>query len=103
VAALAPTPRLTPVARRLTIRGRVQGVGYRDAAVQAAYVHDVHGWVRNRDDGGVEAHVQGAPAAVEQFVAWCRRGPPLARVQDVESVDAVVDPTLSGFNRKGWT
>ena len=103
MATVAHAPRLTPVARRLAIRGRVQGVGYRDAAVQAGFLYDVQGWVRNREDGGVEAHVQGEPAAVEQFVAWCRRGPPLARVQEVESVDVAVDPTFSGFSRKGWT
>jgi acylphosphatase len=72
------------VARRLVVRGRVQGVGYRDAAVQAAFTHQVTGWVRNRRDGAVEAFVQGPPAAVEAFVAWCRRGPPLARVSTVD-------------------
>jgi acylphosphatase len=100
---MVQSPRLTPAARRLTIRGRVQGVGYRDAAVHAAFECGVQGWVRNGEDGAVEAHVQGEPEAVERFVAWCRRGPPLARVQDIESIDVAVEPTLSGFSRKGWT
>jgi acylphosphatase len=91
------------VARRVKIRGRVQGVGYRDAAVQAAFEFEVHGWVRNREDGGVEAHVQGEAEAVERFVAWCRRGPPLARVQEIELADVTIDPILAGFSRKGWT
>jgi acylphosphatase len=45
---------------------------------------DVKGWVRNRHDGSVEAVVQGAPAAVEQLVAWARQGPPSAKVTDVQ-------------------
>jgi acylphosphatase len=87
-------------ARRLVIRGRVQGVGYRDAAVQAAFELDVCGWVRNRPDGSVEAMAQGEPEAVERFVAWCRRGPPLARVADVTSTDALVDAALEAFEMR---
>ena len=68
-----------PVAKLLAIHGRVQGVGYRDAAVQAAFTIGVTGWVRNRSDGTVEAQVQGDAAAVDRFVEWCKRGPPLAR------------------------
>jgi acylphosphatase len=94
---------VTRVAFRLAIRGRVQGVGYRDATVQAAFLCDVQGWVRNCEDGSVEAHAQGELAAIERFVAWCRRGPPLARVCGVELADVPVDPDLSGFSRKGWT
>ena len=94
---------MRPVAKRLAIRGRVQGVGYRDAAVHAAYELEVSGWVRNVADGGVEAHVQGESAAVERFIAWCRRGPPLARVREVEIAEAAVDERLAGFGRHGWT
>ncbi len=50
---------MSVVALRLVIRGRVQGVGYRDAAVQSAFINNVAGWVRNRSDGTVEAFVQG--------------------------------------------
>lgn len=85
------------IARRLVIRGRVQGVGYRDAAVQAAFELGVSGWVRNRAEGTVEAFVQGDPEAVERYVAWCRRGPPLARVTEVEATDAQPDPTRRDF------
>ena len=85
------------IARRLLIRGRVQGVGYRDAAVQAAFEIGVAGWVRNRTDGSVEALVQGTPKAVERYVTWCRRGPPLARVTEVESTDAPADPACGDF------
>jgi acylphosphatase len=87
-------------AQRLVIRGRVQGVGYRDAAVQAAFEHGVVGWVRNRRDGSVEIHVQGNAAAIERFVVWSRRGPPLARVTGVEVVDAEVDVHASAFETR---
>jgi len=88
---------VTVKARRLAIRGRVQGVGYRDAAVQAAVEFGVHGWVRNRQDGNVEALAQGSPEAVERFVRWCKRGPPLARVAEVAITEAEVDTRLCAF------
>jgi acylphosphatase len=84
-------------ARHLVVRGRVQGVGYRDAAVQAAFTLGVAGWVRNRGDGTVEAHVQGEPESVDRFVEWCRRGPPLARVSGVDAADAALDESLRDF------
>jgi acylphosphatase len=87
------------IARFVVVRGRVQGVGYRDAAVQAAFTIGVHGWVRNRRDGTVEAFVQGDPAAVDRFVEWCRRGPPLARVSEVTANEVSGDASLNDF---GW-
>ncbi len=85
------------IARRLVIRGRVQGVGFRYAAVEAAEREGVAGWVRNLRDGGVEALVQGDEAAVERMIAWCRHGPRGARVSDVESHDATVSDGFAGF------
>lgn len=76
------------ITRRLRITGRVQGVGYRYGLCDEAQRLGVTGWVRNRLDGSVEAVVQGAPAQVEQLIAWARRGPPAARVADV-GVDAL--------------
>ena len=91
---------MTPdvVARRLVVHGRVHGVGYRDAAVQAAFTHGVKGWVRNRSDGTVEAHVQGPLRAVDDFLEWCKRGPPLARVVEVDAEDVAVDGSLRDFS-----
>jgi acylphosphatase len=88
---------MSVIARRLVIRGRVHGVGYRDAAVQAAFVNQVGGWVRNRNDGTVEAFVQGSPDAVARYLEWARRGPPLARVTAVEVVDDKPDESLRHF------
>lgn len=87
------------IARRVRVHGRVQGVGFRDAMVDAAQLTGVRGWVRNRRDGSVEAWVQGDDAAVERVLDWARRGPGLARVDrlDVDEVEA--DTTLAGFRR----
>ena len=76
------------VTRRLVIRGRVQGVFYRESMRQEAVRLGVTGWVCNRLDGGVEAMVQGPPAAVEEIIAWCRLGPPDAHVTGLQSHEA---------------
>ena len=73
------------ITRCLVIKGRVQGVFYRESMRQEAVRLGVTGWVSNRLDGGVEAMVQGAPEAVEAIIAWCRRGPPDARVASLEA------------------
>ena len=88
------------IARRLSIHGRVQGVGFRESMIEAAEAHGVSGWVRNLAEGSVEAHVQGDAAAVERVVAWCRRGPPAARVTKVDVADAEVSLTLTVFERR---
>lgn len=85
------------IAVRLVVAGRVQGVGYRDAMVEAAGAAGVAGWVRNRRDGTVEALVQGDAAAVERAVVWARRGPPAARVDRVDIHEAAIDPALASF------
>ncbi len=85
-------------ARRVTIRGRVQGVGYRDWMRREAERLGLQGWVRNRRDGSVEALVAGDEAAVRALLAACRRGPPLARVDEVAEV-ADEPPGEAGFRR----
>ena len=67
----------------LVVVGRVQGVNYRARALSEATRLGLSGWVRNRFDGTVEARAEGVPDAVEAFVAWARRGPPAARVEEV--------------------
>jgi acylphosphatase len=88
------------IALRLIVRGGVQGVGYRYSAVIVAQQAGIAGWVRNRHDGTVEAHAQGSDDAVEAFVAWCRRGPPAARVVAVDVAEAAPDPVLTTFETR---
>jgi acylphosphatase len=75
------------VRKRVVVRGRVQGVFFRDTIRNAAEREGVSGWVRNNPDGAVEAVFEGDGAAVERLVALCREGPPGARVEDVEVRD----------------
>ena len=88
-----------PCARLLRIRGRVQGVGFREALIMRARDSGAVGWVRNRIDDSVEAFVQGEPAAVERVIAWARRGPPAARVDGIEVHEVALDAKLGGFTR----
>jgi len=80
----------------VTIRGHVQGVGFRYATGARARARDVSGWVRNNADGTVEAVFEGAPDAVDTLVAWCRRGPAGARVDDM-TVEAEEPSGERGF------
>jgi len=82
------------IARRLTISGRVQGVGFRYALAVEARTRNLGGWVRNRRDGSVEAVVVGPEAEVEAVIAWARHGPPAAHVTGVS-----VEPTAEAASR----
>lgn len=79
----------------LSIRGRVQGVFYRDSMRRQAQRLGVAGWVRNCADGSVEAVVHGAPDAVDAIVRWAWQGPQHAEVTQVEVTQA--DGTYSTF------
>jgi acylphosphatase len=67
------------------IHGRVQGVFFRAEAQSRANSLGVAGWIRNTEDGSVEAVFEGDEARVRSMVDWCRRGPSGARVDDVEA------------------
>ena len=71
----------------LTVRGRVQGVGYRWFAARAAMERGIVGWVRNAADGSVELVASGDAAIVDEFIEVLRRGPAHARVDDVAVED----------------
>ena len=69
---------------RLRINGRVQGVFFRAWTEQEAQQRGLHGWVRNRNDGSVEALFSGPPDAVDAMIDRCWQGPDAARVADIE-------------------
>ena len=73
---------------RLTIRGQVQGVGYRAFVEDEAIARGLKGWVRNRRDGAVEAVIGGEPQEVDAMIAACRHGPRSARVDTIEIAEA---------------
>jgi acylphosphatase len=69
---------------RVFVSGRVQGVYFRANTRDAARARNVDGWVRNLDDGRVEAVFEGSADAVEEMIEWCHTGSPAATVRDVE-------------------
>jgi acylphosphatase len=77
--------------RQVTIRGRVQGVGFRYWVEQEARARGLKGWVRNRRDGSVEALFSGPAEVVSEMIALSRRGPPSARVEAVQEEPASAD------------
>lgn len=81
---------------QLRISGRVQGVGYRAWAIEAAVRLGLRGWVRNRVDGTVEALVIGEDDAVAAMIEACRQGPFAARVREV-AVSETIDDGSDGF------
>lgn len=85
--------------RQVTIRGRVQGVGYRAWLAHTAEALGLAGWVRNCRDGSVEAALAGPETAVAEMIARCRRGPSAARVEGVSVSDA--DPAVLELREAG--
>jgi acylphosphatase len=79
------------VIRHVMISGRVQGVGYRAWTGDQAILLGLHGWVRNRRDGSVEAVFAGPEDVVAQMIALCHRGPSPAHVDRVVTGDATAD------------
>ncbi|MBK9586678.1 MAG: acylphosphatase [Alphaproteobacteria bacterium] len=87
------------VTKRLKIFGRVQGVGYRAWMVQTATEMDLTGWVRNREDGSVEAVVTGDDEAVRKLIASCYDGPKTSKVETI-SVSDGLDELLTVFEQR---
>ena len=77
------------------IRGRVQGVCFRAETRKTARLHSVKGWVKNRPDGTVEAVFEGTAPDVEEVINWCRRGPSLSVV---DQVDVEYGESVAGYD-----
>jgi acylphosphatase len=85
------------IRRRVVVHGHVQGVFFRDSTRRRAQTRGVAGWVRNRDDGAVEAVFEGEPDAVDAMVRFASEGPGGADVVDVEVAEEEPEG-LSGFD-----
>ena len=85
------------VSRRFLVSGRVQGVGFRYFALDAARREGLHGYVTNNDDGTVEAVAEGEAEAVERFERALRRGPSRSRVERVMVDDLPPELKATGF------
>lgn len=84
----------------LSIKGKVQGVFYRASAKEIAEKLGITGWIKNTDEGDVEAVVTGSHPQLQAFVAWCKTGPKRANVTEVISTE-VVEKTFKDFSVTG--
>lgn len=84
-----------PVARRVVVHGLVQGVFFRDSCRREADRAGVTGWVRNEPDGSVGALFEGSEEDVDHLVRWCHEGPPRARVERVDVIEAAPTRTTT--------
>ncbi|NLA39555.1 MAG: acylphosphatase [Methanomicrobiales archaeon] len=85
---------------RVWISGLVQGVGFRWAVEDEARAEGVTGWIKNLPDGRVEALFEGDEMAVRRVVEFCRRGPPLARIDDVRTALEAYSGEFDDFSIK---
>jgi acylphosphatase len=89
-----------PIARRLVVHGRVQGVNFRWWVREQAVARGVDGWAANEDDGSVEIWLQGAAEAVAAVERAVGEGPAHAHVARVEAADVAVRDDVRGFGRR---
>ncbi|HVB11528.1 MAG TPA: acylphosphatase [Nitrososphaerales archaeon] len=85
------------VAFDIIISGKVQGVYFRASMKIIADSNNVRGWVRNLEEGRVEALIQGRKPDVDEILNWCRTGPTKARVDKVAITELKADPSLRNF------
>ncbi len=88
------------VAFNVIISGRVKGVFFRASMKSVAEANNTVGWVRNLDDGRVEALIQGRRADVSRVLEWCKVGPKNSVVNNVEIAESIVEPRIGNFSIK---
>ena len=86
------------VARRFKVSGRVQGVGFRYFALDAARREGLNGYVTNHGDGSVEAVAEGDADSVDRFERALRQGPSRSRIEQVLVDDVAPERGISGFS-----
>lgn len=82
---------------QVKISGRVQGVGFRYSTLQHAQKLGLSGWVKNTFDGNVEAVFEGDEYKVEEMLLWCKKGPTMAYVQNLEVYKLTYEGSFDGF------
>jgi acylphosphatase len=87
------------IARSIRVEGHVQGVWFRDWAIQAARAIGVSGWVRNRTDGSVEVYAVGEADLIERLTDRLREGSPASRVDRIDVQETELHP-VDGFTRR---
>lgn len=85
----------------VVIEGRVQGVGFRFSTYAEASALGLTGWVRNLYDGRVEAEFEGPREVLDRMLTWCRSGPSLAQVTNLEAVWDQGEPRYAEFSIRG--
>ena len=75
----------------ITIKGKVQGVGFRYSALTIAHEYGVYGFVKNRTDNSVYIEAEGEPEEIESFLNWCKKGPARARVDDMTIIECPIN------------
>ena len=75
---------MTNICIKAIVRGKVQGVFYREGTRKKATALQLTGWVKNNDDGAVELHACGDEAQIQTLIQWLKKGPLLARVSQVD-------------------
>lgn len=100
--ATAPATTSAPAVRavHVFVSGRVQGVGFRDWTVREAYALKLTGWVRNLDDGRVEAVIEGPSEAVAKMLEKLQTGPSSAKVEKLDSTDEKPTGEFKDFQRR---
>lgn len=79
---------------KLRVHGRVHGVFFRDSALKKAHELGLSGFVRNDLDGSVYIEAEGEEISLNELINWCKDGPPMAEVREVETEE---DSELRGF------
>lgn len=72
---------------KINVKGKVQGVWYRQSTLETAISLSIRGWVKNLPDGSVEITAEGDTEAIKSLIEWCKKGPPLAVVKEVDIVE----------------
>jgi len=85
----------------IKIKGRVQGVAFRDNASRQAHACNVTGFVRNCEDGSIEIMAEGNDYDIRQFINWCRKGPTMASVSKLETQWKPFEGRYYDFRVKG--